>query len=333
MRAFVLWGAGSLGAAQVGMLRALASRGVQADIVVGASIGALNAAYYAAQPNADAVEELAELWLTVGRHDVYPLSPTEMIRAWTTDLPWHPVRGVMRAVGALNYAFPVKPLSLEAVATGRRNYLFDNDRLAEFLTRALPVDRIDDTKVRLAVLTADARNGDPVVLDRGDLVPGLLASSAIPGLYPTVPIGGRNLMDGGLANDTALDVAVDRGATDVYLLSPGFSRQLPTQPSTVIAMMLHAYNLLSEQRMATSIARTGRRVRLHLLAPSVPDDVLPIDFRQTADLITKATEEAGRMLEEDHRNDLRDAAARQSPHHHAKVQSGRLTGVKNRPRG
>ncbi|MFC5745709.1 patatin-like phospholipase family protein [Actinomadura rugatobispora] len=47
--AFVLWGGGSLGAAQVGMLRALAAHGVRADLVVGASAGALNAAYYAAR--------------------------------------------------------------------------------------------------------------------------------------------------------------------------------------------------------------------------------------------------------------------------------------------
>src|SRR5262252_8017778 len=108
MRAFALWGAGSLGAAQVGRLRALTERGIEADLIVGASIGALNAAHFAAQPTPAAVEELAALWLSVGRHDVYPLSPTEMLRALATDLPWHPVRGAMRAVGALNYAFPVK---------------------------------------------------------------------------------------------------------------------------------------------------------------------------------------------------------------------------------
>jgi NTE family protein len=337
MRAFVLWGAGSLGAAQVGMLRALAGRGIQADLVVGASVGALNAAHYAARPTPEAVEDLADLWLSVGRHDVYPLSPTEMLRALAADLPWHPVRGAMRALGTLNYAFPVNPLTLEAVATGRRNYLFDNDRLADFLTRALPIDRLDDTKIRLAVLTADAHNGDPVLLFRGPAVPALLASAAIPGIYPTVRVGGRILMDGGLANHTALDAAVESGATEVYLLSPGFSGHLQTEPATVIAMMLHAYNLLAEQQMAASIARISRRVKLHLLAPTFPDEVLPIDFRQTGDLIARASEEAGRMLDEDDRNAARDSAARRAAHHHAKVQSARqgsrLAGVKNRPHG
>src|SRR5690606_21006143 len=78
--AFVLWGGGSLGAAQVGMLRALTSHGVRPDLGVGASAGALNGAYYAARPDAEGVEELARLWLSVSGHDVYPLSGPEALR-------------------------------------------------------------------------------------------------------------------------------------------------------------------------------------------------------------------------------------------------------------
>ncbi|MEU6582406.1 patatin-like phospholipase family protein [Nocardia sp. NPDC046763] len=70
MKAFVLWGAGSLGAAQVGMLRALAEHLIVPDLIVGASVGALNAAHYAARPTPAGAEELARLWLSVGRHDV-----------------------------------------------------------------------------------------------------------------------------------------------------------------------------------------------------------------------------------------------------------------------
>ena len=47
-RAFVLSGGASLGAVQVGMLRALAERGIHPDLVVGASAGAINAALLAA---------------------------------------------------------------------------------------------------------------------------------------------------------------------------------------------------------------------------------------------------------------------------------------------
>ena len=300
MKAFVLPGAGRLGAARVGMLRSLTAHRVRAELVVGASVGALNAAHYAARPGPARVEELATRWLSVSRHDVYPLSPAQMLRTLAEHLPWHPPRPALRALGALNYAFPVNPRTLEAAAAGRRNYLFDNDRLAHLLARALPVDRLEDSTIRLAVLTADAHNGDPVLLSRGPAVPALLASAAIPGIYPTVEVDGRILMDGGVAQRTALDAAVECGADEVYLLGPAFSCQQPAPPSTVIAMLLHAYNLLAEQRMAASIARVEHRIRLHLLPPLCPVDVLPIDFRQTAELINRAAEATSRWLHGDH---------------------------------
>ncbi|WP_248965914.1 patatin-like phospholipase family protein [Sphaerisporangium perillae] len=186
MKALVMWGAGSLGAAQVGMLRALSDHHIQADLVVGASVGALNSAYYATRPDAEGVAELAELWLSLGRHDVYPRNLADMARIWARCLPRHPLRGALRAEGALNYAFPVNPLTIEAVVTGHRDHLFDNLALARFLEDALPIDRLESTKIPLTVLAADARNSGPVLLSAGPALPALLASMAIPGLYPLV---------------------------------------------------------------------------------------------------------------------------------------------------
>src|SRR5689334_7813060 len=97
--AFILWGAGSLGPVQVGMLRALTMRKVRADLIVGASVGALNAAYHAARPEPEAADDLADLWLSVSGHDVYPLSMREALQAITIDLPFHPIHGTLRALG------------------------------------------------------------------------------------------------------------------------------------------------------------------------------------------------------------------------------------------
>src|SRR5262245_60850916 len=60
--AFVLAGGGSLGAAQVGMLRALVESGINADLVVGTSVGAINAAYFAGDPTPHGIARLAALW-------------------------------------------------------------------------------------------------------------------------------------------------------------------------------------------------------------------------------------------------------------------------------
>jgi NTE family protein len=59
--AFVFAGGGSLGAVQVGMLRELMSRGVSADFVVGSSVGAMNASYFASAPNPAGIEKLEKI--------------------------------------------------------------------------------------------------------------------------------------------------------------------------------------------------------------------------------------------------------------------------------
>jgi predicted acylesterase/phospholipase RssA len=72
--AFVFAGGGSLGAIQVGMLRSLLSAGVQPDFVVGISVGAINAGYFAGAPNAEGVEKLAGIWSGLRRSDVFPVT-------------------------------------------------------------------------------------------------------------------------------------------------------------------------------------------------------------------------------------------------------------------
>ena len=79
--AFVLGGGGVLGAHEVGMLRALAERGVQPDVILGTSVGAINGAFFAADPTLAGVERLTELWRTANLAD---RSPGTVLRRVTT---------------------------------------------------------------------------------------------------------------------------------------------------------------------------------------------------------------------------------------------------------
>jgi len=65
--AFALSGGGAHGAAQVGMLHALLEAGIVPDVMVGCSVGALNAVYVAADPTPARTADLARLWLTLQR--------------------------------------------------------------------------------------------------------------------------------------------------------------------------------------------------------------------------------------------------------------------------
>jgi len=72
---FVLSGGANLGSLHVGMLQALLEAGVKPDVVVGTSIGAVNAAHLAFDPSLEQVERLKECWCSVRARDIFPLSP------------------------------------------------------------------------------------------------------------------------------------------------------------------------------------------------------------------------------------------------------------------
>src|ERR1051326_5544953 len=81
MIGFVLSGGANLGSIHVGMLRALLEEGVKPDIVVGTSIGAVNAAYLAADPCLDQVDRLHRLWCDARARDIFPFNPLANLRA------------------------------------------------------------------------------------------------------------------------------------------------------------------------------------------------------------------------------------------------------------
>jgi predicted acylesterase/phospholipase RssA len=87
--AFVFAGGASLGALQVGMLRALYEREIEADVFVGTSIGALNAAFAASRPQTPATaDELARVWRSLRREDLFPVSVRTLVGACLRPTRW-----------------------------------------------------------------------------------------------------------------------------------------------------------------------------------------------------------------------------------------------------
>src|SRR5260370_2659990 len=78
--AFVLAGGAALGAMQAGMIHALYERGITPDLLIGASAGALNAAFLASRPaTAATAQELAAVWRGLRRSDILPLRPATLL--------------------------------------------------------------------------------------------------------------------------------------------------------------------------------------------------------------------------------------------------------------
>ena len=252
--AFVLSGGGNLGAVQVGMLLALADRGVSPDLLVGTSVGALNAAYVAADPSPAGVRRLADVWTSLRRRDVFPTRAT----------------GALLAVG------------------GRRNAFLDARPLRRLIERHVPYDRLEDAPWPVSVVTTEVTSGREVVLSRGPAVDAILASAAIPAVFPPVDVEGHVLMDGGVVNQTPLTVAAELGADVIYVLPTGHACALAEPPRTALGMALHAVSTALEQRLVLDVRALQDRLVLRVAPPLCPVSVGPTDFTHSSELIARA---------------------------------------------
>ncbi len=252
--AFVLAGGGSLGAVQVGMLKTLVDCGISADLVVGASVGALNGAYFAAHPDAEGVLGLERIWRGLHRRDVFPFTP----------------------FGSLLSFFSL------------RNYLVDPTRLRHLLERHLPHRDLDQTAIPLHVVATDILTGTEVVLSSGRAIEAVLASAAIPAVFPPVELEGRYLADGGIANNTPISVAVALGADRVIVLPTGFSCDVEKPPDNSMAMALHGLSTLISRQLIFDIELFTGSVALRVVPPLCPLETNPADFSRASELIERA---------------------------------------------
>lgn len=290
--AFVLSGGGSLGSVQVGMLIALAEHGIVPDMLVGSSVGAVNAAWTAGRPGVEGARRLAEVWKTVRREDIFPLRPL---------------------VGLLGFL-------------GHSDHLVPPDSLRSLLERHLDYHRLEDAPVHVEVVATEVTTGFEAVLARGGAVDAVTASAAIPGVFPPVTIDGRDLVDGGVADNTPISRAVDAGAERIYVLPTGYACALDQAPRSALAMLLQAVTLLVQQRLIADVTRYQDSVELRVLPPLCPLRVSPIDFSQTAELIERARRSTARWLDNPALDE--DQAAVLSLHRHEPA--GATT--KDRPR-
>ncbi|MGF1469216.1 MAG: patatin-like phospholipase family protein [Sandaracinaceae bacterium] len=261
--AFVFAGGGSLGAVHVGMLEALLDHGCHADFVVGTSIGAINGSYYAGHPSRQGADGLRRRWLEFKRPRV----------------------------------LPIRPLGGFLSLTARRNHIIAPGPLRRFIEESLPAERIEDAALPCHVVTTDLLNGEEVVLSDGPWATAVLASCAVPGVFPPVHTAGRVLVDGGVCNNAPVSVACELGAERVVVLPTGVtcaSRQLP---ESAIGMAVQAITLAINAKLINDIRRWADRAAIAVVPPLCPLDVSPYDFTRAMELADVAAASTRAWLE------------------------------------
>jgi NTE family protein len=158
-------------------------------------------------------------------------------------------------------------------------------------------DRLENAAIPLHVITTDVRSGEEVVLSAGDPVRGILASAAIPAVFPSVRIDDRDLIDGGVANNAAVSHAVALGADVIYVLPTGYACALDEPPSSPLSSAMHALTLLIEQRLILEVAHFAEHADIRVLPPLCPLSVSSTDFRHGALLVDRARVATERWLD------------------------------------
>ena len=251
--AFVLAGGGSFGAIQVGMMHSLAKHGVVADLVVGSSVGAINAAYYAGDPSLKGVLGLEAIWRGLKRHDVFPVT-------WRSLLSF----------------------------LWRRDFLIPHDGIRKLVEDHVPYRNLQDAPLPIHVVTTDFVSGESVVLSEGPVVEAILASTAIPGAFSPIHYRDRFLADGAISSNTPVRVAVKKGARRLIVLPTGHACAIEHPPIGAVANALHALTLLIARQLVGELEGLAPDIEYVVVPPLCPLVGSPYDFSRTDDHIERA---------------------------------------------
>ncbi len=258
MIAFVLSGGGNRGPLEVGALRALLEAGVRPKMLVGTSVGAINAAFIAARGfNFSSVEALQKKWLSVDAKTVYP--------------------GNMLTVGWRVFR--------------RMNSLYPSDGVRELIQSTMPngISRFGQLHIRLFVPAADLRTNTLYMFGedpRAPVVDAVLASASVPVIHPPVEYYDLQLVDGGILANVSASYAMDRGATEIYVINVSNDEVESDYAEGVVDVGHRALNTMIVQSLIRDLARARENdaIDLHYIHISAFSGTSFKDFSQTSSM-------------------------------------------------
>jgi NTE family protein len=245
------------------MLQALFERDITPDVLVGCSVGALNAAAIAAQPGLDGVDRLRHVWL----------DPT----TWQV--------------------FSSRKLTGPWLLLKKARSMVTNDRIRRLIETTVRERRFEELALPLHVVATSLHTGHPAWFHQGAVVEPILASAALPAILPPVEIDGEPYIDGAVVDNVPISRAVELGVDRVVVLHVGnFPRPRPN-PQRPLDVLLQAFSIARNERFARESARSYDGVEVVVLPGVDPGPIKRNDFSKTAALITRAHAAAASYLD------------------------------------
>jgi NTE family protein len=184
--------------------------------------------------------------------------------------------------------FPTRLLGGLLGFIGRRDHLVPADGLRRLVKRHAEFTRLEDSPIPLDVVATNLLTGIDRRISSGPAIEAVLASAAIPAVFPPVTMNGVPHIDGGVVNNTPISHAIELGAEEVWVLPAGTACGLKEAPQSVLGIALQAMTVLINRRLQRDIEVFKDRCAMHVLPPLCPLVVGPTDFGQSRHLIDRA---------------------------------------------
>lgn len=276
--AFVFSGGGARGALHVGALRALLEAGIRPDFLVGTSIGAWNAAWLAQSPTLDGVEALAAIWQR--------MQPGQVLLGQRRSL-WSRTRALK---GLLMLS------ALRRALTGGSSLCSDTG-LRQILAQRFADLTFEDLALPLYVIATNLSHGGRAVFQRGPLMDAVLASSAIPGIFPPVRVDDALYADGGMVDGCSVETAIEMGACRIFVLAIGYDAaagdgaawmragERAAAGHSAPSVIQRASQVMGNYQIQRALERTPQGVETHLISLSPDAGGGTLSFGNVAGLI------------------------------------------------
>ena len=138
------------------------------------------------------------------------------------------------------------------------------------LRERLPAQTFEDLAVPFECVAASIEQAREHWFNTGDLIEPVLASCALPGVFPPVQIGSEHFFDGGLVNSIPLDRAVRHGADTVWVLHVGRLEEELAPPRFLWEVGFTAFEISRTSPIPQRPRTGGSDVAVHVLPSGLP---------------------------------------------------------------
>lgn len=267
---------------ELGIALAFIELGITPDYIAGVSAGAYAGAFHALDPRDPRYLQLAVKSAQKGVPFLHPSVAQTIFRLLPAAIAY-----LFGGIGAVHL-----------------QSLVGSTRLRRLLEKSIPVKTFGELRVPLSVSATDVNTGREVWFEdpAAPIVPAVLASSAIPAIFPPVQIGSQFYIDGSVADNLPLFHLAQKGCSVIYACNVGYAGEANKPPQNLFDTISLAENIgqySAELMQVSLLTMMYPQVKIIPVRPQVALTALPSEFnaRDIPRYVAEAAAETKRILQ------------------------------------